>query len=196
MFKLGASAAMKQKSAILWPIVVALLAAITSCARQQPSQQASDPRLDVLQEQTKVLMTLAAQQDFNEVFKSTFNPEKAQLVVGADLKKLLEERKKSLNLVPEDIRTLITGNRGTGLVIEDAVPGKKGGGMHPVVYMRAPRFGGSRFFLRLDADPCGDGNPVTCDFCTGCSGETEPGGTIKTCVCAESCDTCRLCPNC
>lgn len=178
------------RGACLWFIFVALLAVNTSCSRQP-----SDPRLPILQEQTRMLMILEAQQGFNELFKTTFNPDKTELLVGTDLKKFFEEKKKSLNLVPEQIRTAIANNQGAGLLIRDGLPGKKGG-MHDVVYLRPPRFGIRRFFVKLDPDPCGDGNPATCEFCSGCSGESSPGGIIHTCVCTEGCGDCRPCPGC
>ena len=171
-------------------ICLLMVALNTSCNRQ-----ASDPRLPILQEQTRMLMILEAQQGFNELFKTSFNPDKTQLLVGEDLKKYLEQKKKSLSLVPEDIRTSIENNQGAGLVILGGKPDKKGG-MHDVIYLRPPRFGRPRFFATLDPDPCGDGNPATCEFCSGCSGESSPGGTIGTCVCTEGCGGCRPCPPC
>ena len=149
----------------------------------------------VLREQTRVMMIVEAQQGFNDLFKASFNPEKAQLLIGAALTQKLKEKNKSTNLVPQEIRTAIANGEGVGLLIDDALPGKKGGSFG-VIYMRAPSFGIRRYFLKLDPDPCGDGNPATCDFCTGCSGESSPGGIIHTCVCTESCNDCRPCPNC
>ena len=146
-------------------------------------------------EQARLLMISEAQQAFGELYKSGFNAEKTQLLVGPELKRFLEEKKKSLNLAPESNRAAIANNQAVGLLINDAVPGKKGG-MHGVVYLRPPRFGAPRFFLTLDPDPCGDGNPATCENCTGCSGDGGGGGTFKTCVCTESCANCRSCPAC
>ncbi len=179
-----------QRSACLWLMFVALVALSTSCNRQQ-----SDPRLPILEEQTRMLMILEAQQGFKELFKTSFNPDKTQLLLGADLQKWFQEKKKSLDLVPPEIRTSIMNNQGAGLLIKDGLPGKKGG-VYDVVYLRPSRFGFRRFFVRLDPDPCGDGNPATCEFCSGCSGESSPGGTISTCVCTETCGDCRPCPGC
>lgn len=171
-------------------VLVALLAFSTGCNRQS-----SDPRLPILQEQTRMLMILEAQQGFNELFKSSFNPDKTELLLGPDLKKYFEQKKKSLGLVPEPLRTAVANNQGAGLLIHDGLPGKKGG-TYDVVYLRPPSFGIRRFFVKLDPDPCGDGNPATCEFCSGCSGESSPGGIIKSCVCTETCDNCRPCPGC
>ena len=78
----------------------------------------------------------------------------------------------------------IANGEGVGLLINDALPGKKGGSFG-VIYLRPARFGIRRYFLKLDPDPCGDENPATCEFCTGCSGESSPGGIIHTCVCVQ-----------
>jgi hypothetical protein len=169
---------------------LSFMALSASCNRQTP-----DPRLPLLEEQTKLLMISEAQQAFNELYKSTFNADKTQLLVGPDLKRFLEEKKKTANLAPEAIRTSIANSQGVGLLINDAVPGKTGG-THGVIYLRPSRGGFSRFFLTLDPDPCGDGNPATCENCTGCSGIGSGGGTFKTCVCTESCSNCRSCAGC
>ena len=176
-------------------ILVAMVTLGLTCGRQPEEQKTADPRLAILEGQTKMLMILEAQQGFSELFKARFNPDNTQLLLGFDLQKWLQENKKSLDLVPEEIRTSIKNNQGAGLLIRDGLPGKNGG-TYDVVYLRPPAFGIRRFFLTLDPDPCRDGNPATCENCTGCSGETSPGGIIATCVCTESCDNCRSCRSC
>ena len=162
-----------------------------SCNRQPPATTEA-PKYD---EQGRLLLISEAQQAFGEAYKAGFNAEKTQLLVGPELKRFLDDKKKSLNLAPESAMTAIANNQGVGLLINDAVPGKQGG-MHGVVYLRPARFGAPRFFLTLDPDPCGDGNPATCENCTGCSGIGRDGGIFHTCVCTESCDNCRTCPAC
>jgi hypothetical protein len=178
-----------QGRAWLWFILAALLVVNTTCNRQS-----SDPRVSILEEQTKMLMIVEAQQGFNDLFKTSFNPDKTELLLGADLQKWFQEKKKSLDSLPEPIRTAIANNQGAGLLIHDGLPPKTGGS-GDVVYLRPNRFGVRRFFVRLNVDPCSDGNPATCEFCTGCSGESSPGGIIKTCVCTMGCD-CHPCPGC
>ena len=175
-------------------LFAALLLGI-SCGPKLSGGESTDPRLPILEEQTKMLMILEAQQGFNELFKTSFKHENTQLLVGEALKRWLEEKKSSLNLVPEEIKTAIAKNQGAGLLIKGGLPGKNGG-THDVVYLRPSTFGGRRFFLTLDPDPCGDGNPATCERCSGCSGESSPGGIIVGCYCTFGCDTCRPCPSC
>jgi hypothetical protein len=160
-----------------------------SCSQAKP-----DPRTAILENQVKMLMTVEAQQGFTDLFKTTFKPDQAQMLLGADLQRWFQESHTSLNAVPEPIRESIRDNRGAALLIRGGLPGKDG---HPkdVVYLRPPRFGIRRFLLVAQPDPCGDGNPATCEFCSGCSGEVD-GGTIHTCVCTQSCDDCRPCPSC
>ena len=169
-------------------LFVVLLTFNTKC-NNKPSDE------KVLREQARMMIILEAQQGFHDLFKTNFNPEKTQLLIGAALKRTLEEKKKSTKLLPEETRRAIANGEGVGLLINDALPGKNGG-TYGVIYMRAPRFGIRNYFLKLDPNPCGDGNPATCDFCSGCSGESEPGGIIHTCVCTESCGDCRPCPRC
>jgi hypothetical protein len=170
-------------------IVAALLSLNTSCSRKVP-----DHRLAILQEQTKMLIISEAQEGFAGLFKATFNRDNTRLLIGTDLQKWFQEHPGSLRNVPQEIKESIQNNRGTGLLIQGGLPGKTGGNKD-VVYLRPPRFGFRRFFVVANPDPCGDGNPATCERCTGCSGETG-GGTIHTCVCTESCDACQPCPAC
>lgn len=171
-------------------IVVALLTLNVGC-----SQKKSDQRLTILEDQVKMLMTSEAQTGFRELFKTTFNPDKTRILLGADLQKWFQEHHRSLAAVPDPIKELIRSNQGVALLIREGLSGKNGGS-RDVVYLRSSPFGGIRFFGEADPDPCGDGNPATCDFCSGCSGEAGPGGTIHTCVCTETCGTCVPCPTC
>jgi len=155
----------------------------------------TDDRTEILEDQVKMLMISEADQGFRGIFKKSFNIHKTKVLLGADLKKWFRENNRSLESVPDSIRSSIRSNRGAGLVIHDALPGQNGGNQD-VVYLRPPQFGSHRFFLKAQPDPCGDGNPATCDYCSGCSGESEPGGIIHTCVCTESCDDCRPCGSC
>jgi hypothetical protein len=190
MPEFGLRVLVSKKLATLLVIFLTVLTLSLSCNRQ-----GSDHRLQILEKQSTMLMIVEAEQGFHELFKATFAPAKSQLLVGADLKAWLADKKKSLGLVPEPIRAAIESNQGIGLLIQGGLPDKKGG-THDVVYLRAPAFGIRSFFLRLDPDPCGDGNPATCENCSGCSGESSPGEIIKTCVCTEGCDVCRTCPTC
>lgn len=178
----------KRRSLSILALTGAALLA-SSCSQTKP-----DPRVVILQDQVKMLMTIEAQEGFTELFKTTFKPEQARLLLGADLQKWLEGSRASLDLVPEPIRESIRNQRGAALLIEGGLPGKDGP-PKDVVYLRPPRFGIRRFLLVIQPDPCGDGNPATCEFCTGCSGEVD-GGTIHTCVCTQSCDSCQTCPSC
>ena len=171
-------------------IVAALLTLSSNCNPKEPDQRSL-----ILEEQAKMLIISEAQEGFRELFKTTFNPDKTRLLLGADLQKWFQERPKSLQNVPDEIKESIKNNRGAGLLIQGGIPDKTGGNQD-VVYLRPPRFGVRRFFVLGTLDPCGDGNPATCEFCSGCSGESEPGGIIKTCVCTEGCGPCRPCSKC
>ena len=173
-------------------VVAALLTLSTGCSYSTPDQ-----RLAILEEQAKMLMILEAQQGFGALFKTAFDPGNAQVLLGADLRKWFQDNRRPLESVPEPIRTAIRNNQGAALLIRDGLPGRYGG-KQDVVYLRPSRFGFNRFFVKAQPDPCGDGNPATCEFCSGgCSGETSPGGTISSgCYCTESCDDCRPCPKC
>jgi len=166
-------------------LVVLFLALSTKCNKADEK---------ILREQARLMLAAEAQQGFNEVFSKNFDPEKTQLLVGPALKQVLKENKAVTRRLPKEVQTELA-NADIGLLINDALPGKKGGTVG-VVYMRPGRFGHIRRFLTLDPDPCGDGNPATCERCTSCSGETSPGGIISTCVCTQSCDTCKPCPTC
>ena len=166
-------------------LVVVFLALSTKC------NKADDK---ILREQARLMLAAEAQQGFNEVFSKNFDPEKTQLLVGPALKQVLNENKAVTRRLPKEVQTALA-NADIGLLINDAVPGKKGGTVG-VIYMRPGRFSPVRRFLTLDPDPCGDGNPATCELCTSCSGETSPGGIISTCVCHDSCFGCRSCPTC
>jgi hypothetical protein len=155
---------------------------------------APDPRVDILEEQVKSFIVPEAQEGFNELFKTKFAPEKSRLLIGADLDKWFQEHPDELKRVPADFREWIAGKRGTALFIEGSLPGKNGG-MKDVVYMRPSRPGFRHFFWVVQPDPCGDGNPAMCDFCTGCSGETDIG-TIHSCLCTQSCNDCHACTSC
>jgi hypothetical protein len=188
---------LKHRPAVGWKgslslgfIVAALLTLNMSCNRAEPDQRAA-----ILENQAKMLIISEAQQGFEGIFKTNFNPDKTRLLLGADLQKWFQEHPKSLRNVPEPIKESIKNNQGAGLLIEGGRP-DKGGGNQDVVYLRPPRFGIRRFFVFANPDPCGDGNPATCEFCSGCSGESSPGGTIGSCVCTETCGTCAPCPGC
>ena len=178
-----------QGRARIWLLLAALLVVNGSCNRQP-----ADPRVSILEEQTKTLMIVEAQQGFNDLFKKSFDPNKTELLLGADLQKWFQDKKRSLDSVPEPLRKAIANNQGAGLLIHDGLPPKTGGS-GDVVYLRPGSFGIRRFFVRATNDPCSDGNPATCEFCTGCSGESSPGGIIKSCVCTMGCD-CHPCPGC
>jgi hypothetical protein len=170
-------------------IVAALLALSTNCNRPQ-----ADQRTSILEEQVKMLMISEAHEGFKELFKTTFDPNKTRLLLGADLQKWVQDHPRSLDGVPDELKDSIKNNKGAGLLIEGGLPDKSGGDPD-VVYLRPPRFGFNRFFVRA-IDPCG-GSGTTCENCSGCSGESEPGGIIKSCVCTRGCSpACRACPAC
>jgi len=170
-----------------------LLVLLLTTLRSGCDDKSSDNQ--VLREQARLLLIGEAQQGFREVFNKTFNPEKAQLLIGRALKQVLDKNKQVTSRLPPEVQKEIANTEGFGLLINGALPGRKGGTVG-VVYLRPGRAGGARRFLTLDPDPCGDGNPATCERCTSCSGETSPGGIISSCVCTQSCDTCKPCPTC
>lgn len=174
----------------LWLMIVALLTLNTGCSRKEPDQRAA-----ILEEQAKMLIISEAREGFAQLFKTTFNPDKSRLLLGNELQKWFKAHPTSLRNVPGEIQEAIKNNRGAGLLIEGGLPGKTGGNKD-VIYLRPPNFGVRRFFVVADPDPCGDGNPATCEFCSGCSGEGTPGGIIKSCVCTETCGTCVPCSKC
>jgi len=171
-------------------VAAGFVVSATSCSRHESTEH-----LTILENQAKMLIVTEAEDGFKALFKTTFDPAKARLLLGSDLQKWSQEHEKVMRKVPEPIKESIKRNEGAALLIEGGRP-TKGGGHQDVVYMRPPRFGINRVFIFGNDDPCGDGNPATCDNCTGCHGEIEPGGTIHTCVCAESCDECNPCPDC
>jgi hypothetical protein len=144
-------------------------------------------RIKLLEDQTKMLMTVDAQRGFQERFKTSFNPEKTRLLLGPDLKRWVQAHRPKVNL-PESMKRAISANLGIGLLIEQGLPGNKGGQQN-VVYMRASSFGRlSGLFLNEDPDPCGDGNPAMCEFCSG--------GCGTGCYCTMGCGACQVCPAC
>jgi hypothetical protein len=144
-------------------------------------------RIKLLEDQTKMLMTVDAQRGFQERFKTSFNPEKTRLLLGPDLKRWVQAHRPKVNL-PESMKRAISANLGIGLLIEQGLPGNKGGQQN-VVYMRASSFGRlSGLCLNEDPDPCGDGNPAMCEFCSG--------GCGTGCYCTMGCGACQVCPAC
>ena len=158
---------------------------------EQSTNQASDTELKqllkLLEDQTKMLMTADAQRGFQERFKTSFNPEKTRLLLGYELKRWVQAHRPKVPL-PEPMKTAISANLGIGLLIEQGLPGNNGGQQN-VVYMRASSFGGRPgLFLNEDPDPCGDGNPAMCEFCSG--------GCGSGCFCTMGCGACQVCPRC
>ena len=148
---------------------------------------AREQRIKLLEDQTKMLMTADAQRGFQERFKTSFDPEKTRLLLGLDLKRWIQAHRPKLTL-PERMKRAIRANLGIGLLIEQGLPGNKGG-QQDVVYMRASSFGvRPGLFLNEDPDPCGDGNPTMCEFCSG--------GCGTGCYCTMGCGDCRVCPVC
>jgi hypothetical protein len=148
---------------------------------------ALEQRIRLLEDQTKMLMIVDAQRGFQERFKTSFNSEKTRLLLGPDLKRWIQAHRPKLTL-PERMKRAINVNLGIGLLIEQGLPGNKGG-QQDVMYMRASSFGGlSGLFLNEDPDPCGDGNPAMCEFCSG--------GCGTGCYCTMGCGSCRVCPAC
>jgi hypothetical protein len=118
---------------------------------------ALEQRKKLLEDQTKMLMTADAQRGFQEMFKTSFDPEKTRLLLGPDLKRWVQAHRPKVPL-PERMKRAISANVGIGLLIQEGLPGSKGG-QQDVVYMKASSFGGlSGLFLNEDPDPCGDGN--------------------------------------
>lgn len=158
----------------------------------------SDQQVAILEAQTRMLLVADAQQAFTGMYKdkrgNNFDEKKTRMLLGAELKQWLLDHRGSLDCVPEPVRTSVQKNEGMGLLIQDAIPDKKGT-TQDVVYLRPPRFGVNRVFVN-EVDPCGDGNPATCEYCSGCSGDAGLGGIIKTCVCTMGCGSCRPCPTC
>jgi hypothetical protein len=161
-----------------------------SCSRHESSGQST-----ILENQAKMQIVSEAEEGFKALFKTTFDPAKTRLLLGSDLQKWCQDHEKATGKVPQPTKEWINRNEGMALLIQGGRP-TKGGGNQDVVYMMRPRFGVNRVFVFGNNDPCGDGNPATCDNCTGCHGESVPGGTISTCVCTESCDVCHACPDC
>jgi hypothetical protein len=152
-------------------------------------------RARLLEDQVSTLIIPEAQRAFEEVFQASFDANKSHLLVGDDLQKWLRSNPDSIRHVPDDLATLAARNQAIALLIHDALPGKTGV-IHDVIYLRPATGRGPRRFLVAQPDPCGDGNPAMCEACSDCSGESSPGGTIATCVCAMACDGCRACRKC
>jgi len=172
-------------------LAVAAFLTFVSCT-QQPAQP--DPRLSLLEAQTLSLMTAEAEDGFMGIWKTKFDPAKARLVVGSELHDWLQKAGKPAEKLPEPFKTTIPQGKEIGLLISDGFTGKDGK-THAVMYLRTPHFGSHRRFVIGEWDPCGDGIPATCDFCTGCEGETDIG-TIHSCLCTETCGSCQVCPSC
>jgi hypothetical protein len=147
----------------------------------------------VLVAHAETMLIEEAQPAFHEHFKTSFKAEQAKMLVGSDLQKWFRDHPKIYESASEAIKEVIDSRDVAGLVISGALPTPNGGGQD-IVYLKRPRFGFARYLVK-ELDPCGDGNPATCEHCTGCSGETA-SGTFHTCVCTQSCDTCRSCPSC
>ena len=170
--------------------VGSLLLSLVACA-----PPAADPRLGLLEEQTRVLMIGEAQQAVATLLHGKLDPSKARLVTGSEVEQWLVGHGHAPAKLPEPFNTTVKAGKEVALLISDGVTGKDGR-PHAVMYLRPSRFGFHHRLVLDQPDPCGDGNPAMCDNCTGCSGESEPGGTIHTCVCTLSCDVCNVCPNC
>ena len=169
-----------------------LLLVATGCAS---SYSSSEGRVTILQEQTRILMIAEAAEGLRDQFGASFDPSQARLVMGADLEKWFHEHNRVVKSLPEPYPTTINRGQQVGLVIEDALP-TRSGERQSVLYLRPPGLGGRRWLVLAQPDPCGDGNPALCERCTGCGGESEAGGIIRTCVCTLSCDDCVPCPAC
>jgi hypothetical protein len=167
--------------------LVTLLFVATVLAGGIGCNRAAEQRFRLLEAQSKMLMTSDAQQGFKEVFNASFDPDRTRLLLGPDLEKWLQDHRPKAPL-PEQVKTAIRNNQGAGLLIQQGLPGKNGG-QQDVVYMRAPQFGFHRIFLKEDPDPCGDGNPAMCEYCSGGCGTTG-------CYCTLGCGACRPCPRC
>ena len=172
--------------------LVIVLVATASCAS---SHSSSDGRAMLLEEQARVMMITEAAEGLRDQFGESLDPAKARLVMGAEVEKWFYEHNRVVKSLPEPYPTSILRGRQVGLIIEDALP-TRSGGRQSVLYLRPSRFGGRRWLVLAQPDPCGDGNPAVCERCTGCTGESEPGGILRTCVCTLSCDDCVPCPSC
>lgn len=161
-------------------IAIGSLAALACCASTY-----SDPRVTILEEQTKALLTTEAAEALRDQFGATFDPAKARLVVGSDVEAWFDANNRVYRTLPEPYRGSINHGRQVALVVEDALP-TKSGGRQAVMYLRSSRPGVKRWLVLAQPDPCGDGNPATCERCTECAGE-------DTCVCTLSCDDCVPC---
>jgi hypothetical protein len=171
-------------------IAIVSLAALACCASTY-----SDPRVTILEEQTKALLTTEAAEAVRDQFGASIDPAKARLVVGSDVEAWFDRNNRVYRTLPEPYRSSINHSQQVALVVEDAVP-TKSGGRQSVMYLRSARPGVRRFLVLAQPDPCGDGNPATCERCTGCEGESSPGGILHTCVCTLSCDDCVPCRPC
>jgi hypothetical protein len=138
---------------------------------------------------TKTLLIAEARQGFKELYKTPFNPDKTELLLGPEAKTWVQNHRPLVKL-SDAAKSVIDNNRAIAVLIHDGLP-TPGGGHQSVVYLRSPQFG-FRLFLNEEVDPCGDGNPAMCEFCSGgCDGE---GGT--GCYCTMGCGACRVCPRC
>ncbi|HJQ99685.1 MAG TPA: hypothetical protein VJ826_15330 [Candidatus Polarisedimenticolaceae bacterium] len=171
-------------------IAIGTVLAMTCCASAYP-----DPRVTILEEQTKALLMSEAADAMREQFGVAIDPAKARLVVGSDVEAWFDTNNRVYRTLPEPYRSSINHSQQVALVVEDALP-TKAGGRQAVLYLRSSRPGVSRWLVLAQPDPCGDGNPATCERCTGCSGESSTGGTLRTCVCTLSCDDCVPCRPC
>jgi len=131
----------------------------------------------------------------HDQFGVTIDPAKARLVVGAEVERWLREHNRLVRMIPDPYRTAIDRGKQAALIVDDALP-TKSGGRQSVMYLRSPRPDMRRWLVLSQPDPCGDGNPATCERCTGCAGEAAPGGILHTCVCTLSCDDCVPCRPC
>jgi hypothetical protein len=176
-----------------WRLLAALVLATVAIGPGHAGKPGQRDRL--LEDHVRMLLVDDARQAFATFHKGTPFPRgKSRMLVGAELKRWLLDKRGSLDCVPEPTRTAVRNDQGLGLLLEDAIPGDKGD-RQDVVYLRPARFGAHRIFVN-ELDPCGDGNPAMCEYCSGCSGESSPGGTISTCVCTMGCGSCRPCPSC
>ena len=188
MNRLKSHLSVKRSSLLVLWFVAALLSLSVGCKSKEPDQRAA-----ILEEQAKILIISEAEVGFKGLFNTTFKPEQTRLLLGADLQKWGQEHPGSLDGLPDEIKRAINDKRGMGLLIQGGLPDKDGGNPD-VVYLRPSQFGNG-FFVRGTLKPC-DGGQSFCDNCTGCSGESEPGGIIHTCVCTRSCAPCRKCSKC
>jgi hypothetical protein len=165
---------------------IAVTAILTFNANGMGPEQSTKEQRKV-EDQTKILMTADAQRGFQEMFKTSFNPEKTRVLLGPDLRRWVQAHRPKVTL-PVPMKWAITANLGIGLLIEQGRPGNKGG-HQDVMYMRVPSFGRlSGLFLNEDPDPCGDGNPAMCEYCSG--------GCGTNCYCTMGCGSCQVCPAC